>query len=154
MLALNMQQTLKYPWVRRRTVIILGILLTAPLVLIGLLRLMATDSSKAEVMEVARAVLEEHIGRNPPNRTWEMTGNRINEDGQLEMDVNVTSFHQAQVIQSRTGRVKYSYMKLACPALEAKVYDLLPKDETIWVQLHYNGTPIVRGACPLARTIF
>ena len=154
MLALPRRQFPKFSWLNRRTLTAIGLIVGLPVILIGLARLMATEAPKSEVMEVARAVLEEHVRRIPPNKTWQMTATRVTEDNKLEMDVDIANYHQAKVIESRSGRVRYSYMKLACPDLDATVYQQLPKNETIWIQLHYNGNPIVRGACPLNASIF
>ena len=154
MLVLPLNQFRKFPWMNRKTLMVFGLIVGLPFLLIGLARLIATEMPKSEVMEVARAVLEEHVRRNPPNRTWQMTATRVTDQNKLEMDVDIANFHQAKVIESRSGRVRHSYMKLACPELGATVYQQLPKGENIWIQLHYSGKPIVRGACPLAASIF
>lgn len=154
MSVLRMPQILQYPWIRRRTLIILTLVIGLPLVLIGIARIFATDLPKSDRLGVAQAVLEEYVRRNPPNKEWVMTATRITDDLKLEMDVDVANYDQAQVIFSRTGRIRHSYMKLACPELESDVYSHLPERETIWVNLHYNGEPIVRGACPLGKGLF
>ncbi len=154
MITFRKSQAFQNPQVSRRSLIILVLVVGLPLVLIGAARLFSTSLAKADVMEVARAVLEEHVRRNPPNREWKMTATRISDDDNLEMDVEVVNYDQAQFILSRTGRIRHSYMKLACPDFGAEVYRQLPKNETIWIQLHYNGSPIVRGACPLAKSLF
>ena len=121
-----------------------------PLALIGLARLFATDMPKLENLEVARAVLEEYVRRNPPNRTWKMTASRVTAEGKLEMDVDVDNYDEAQFILSRSGRIRYNYLKLSCPVESADVYGMLPQGDTIWIKLHYNNEPIVDGPCPLS----
>jgi len=154
MSALRLPQTLHFPWVRRRTLLICTLIVGLPLALIGVARILATDIPKSDRMEVARAVLEEHVRRNPPNKEWTMTETRITDDLKLEMDVDVTNYDQAQVILSRSGRIRYSYMKLACPEPGSAVFGHLPERETVWINLHYNNRPIVTGACPIGKSIF
>ncbi|NQW01037.1 MAG: hypothetical protein HQ483_15130 [Rhodospirillales bacterium] len=154
MLARTMPETIKFPFISRRIAVILVLVVGFPILLLAIARLLSTDLPKAEVMEVARAVLEEHVRRNPPNGTWQMTATRVTDQDKLEMDVDVADYDKAKFIMSRTGRIRHSYMKLACPELEADVYRQLPKNETVWIQLHYNGEPIVSGACPLAKSLF
>ncbi len=144
----------KSPWFSRRTLITICLVMCIPMVVLSLVRLFATETPDNARIEVARLVLEEYVRRNPPNENWQMTETRISEQGKLIMDVNVPDYDDAQYILSRTGRVRNSYLKLACPSVEANVYDQLPEGETVWVNLHYNGTPIVEGACPLAKALF
>ncbi len=154
MLALKLPRLSQFPWMNRKTLIVIVLVTGLPLLMLGMARFLATDLPREDVLEVARAVLVEHMNRNPPNKTWVMTATRISGDHKLEMDVDVANFDQAEVIMSRSGRVRHSYMKLACPDLEADVYRLLPAQETIWIRLHYNGKSIVRGACPLSNSMF
>lgn len=154
MLALSFPSLFKHSWFSRRNIIAACIVLGLPILFIGLARLIAMDPVDRDKMEVARAVLEEHVRRHPPNKTWQMTSIRISDDFKLVMDVNVPNSRHAKVIQSRTPRVQHSYMKLACPSLDSRVYKQLPEGETVWIQLHYYDQPIIKGACPLAPSIF
>lgn len=150
----TLEQLRKSPWFTRRTQITIGIVVCVPLVLIGLARLFATEQPEDAQIEVARLVLEEYVRRNPPNGNWQMTATRISEEGKLEMDVDVLDYDDAQYILSRSGRVRNSYMKLACPPIEAHVYRELSSGETVWINLHYNSKPITKGACPLVKSLF
>ena len=154
MLTLSFQSFPKFSWFNRRNMTTAAIVLGLPILLLILARTLATDPISAAEMQVSQAVLEEYVQRNPPNKTWQMTAIRVTDDQKLEMDVNVTNSHQAKVILSRSGRIRYSYLKLACPKLDAPIYGQLPKGQTVWVQLHHFNKPIVRGACPLASSLF
>lgn len=153
-------QTFKLPhilhcyWFNRRNVLIASTIILIPLMLIGIARLMSTQVPKSEILKVARAVLIDHADTHPLSMGWQFVEARISDQDTLEMVVNVASIEQARVILSRRGRIRYSYMKRACPAPDANVYKVLPKNQTVWVRLQYHDTFIVSGACPLTKSIY
>ena len=111
------------------------------------LALMSKYDAQMESMQQAQVALESHYSANPPNRVWDYQGVRISERKRLVVDVHVGVIPHATFIKTRNGRIRYSYMKLACPKAGAAVHNQL-NGETIWINLHFHGDVLLEGACP------
>ena len=85
---------------------------------------------------------------------WKFVEARISDHETLEMVVNVTNVEHARVILTRRGQIRHSYMKRACPAPDANIYKVLPKNQTVWIRLLYHNIFTVRGSCPLFKSIY
>ncbi len=64
------------------------------------------------------------------------------------VDVDVTKVPHAKIIRSRNKRIQYSYLKLACPPLDAPIRRALVDGSPLWINLHFEGATILEGACP------
>jgi len=150
MLTMKMWTWLTLPWIPRRVLRNVSVIVLVPAAfLIGAIY-MSKEPPQRHEMEIAALALAEDMQNSPPRDGWLVTDIRVNEKTRVEMDVEVAYHHQAEFIRSRSGRIQHSYLKLACPAEEAKVYQILPKHEAVWIHLHFNRDHIVSGACPKA----
>ncbi len=151
---LRMTTWLSLPWIPRRVLRMLAVIILLPgMLLLGAL-LMAEDQEDRNHMKVAALALAEDMQNAPPANGWTVTSIGLNENFHIEMNVEVSLAHQAEFIKTRHGRVQYSYLKLVCPSPEAKVYTLLPKFETVRVNLNFNNELIVTGVCPKSGGLF
>lgn len=128
------------------------ITLMIPGAVLATLSFYAEDMSQEEALEVAAVAVKNYIDENPPRQGWKATNVYINGDMNLIVDVRVPRFDHAEVIRTRSERIKYSYLKLACPPEEAWVYEWLQGNDRIWINLHYNGTTLLEAPCPSAKS--
>ncbi len=108
----------------------------------------AVELSKEEQLEVAAIAVRNYIDENPPRLGWRSTGIQILPKKGVVVAVLVPNPTHARVIQERNDRIKFSYMKLACPPQDAWVYDWLGSNDRIYINLHHYGTTLVQAACP------
>ena len=71
----------------------------------------------------------------------------VTDDERVVIDVNVPVIQEADVIRTRNGRIKYSYLKLACPPVGAPILQHMD-GQLLYVNLHYNGESFIEAACP------
>ena len=141
------------PWktlskVPRRVLRNVAVIVLVPgIMLMGTVYLTQKSEEPREI-QIAALALAQDMQKAPPRGGWTVTDIRVNDKMRVEMDVEVAYHHQAEFIKTRSGRVQYSHLKLACPVPEARVYTHLPRFESVWVHLHYNNDHIVSGACP------
>jgi len=148
MSTMNLNGRLTFPGVSRRVLRNVSLIILIPsLFLIGSL-FFARDGSRNEDMQIAALVLAEDMHSVLLQNGWSINRVFVNDKQQVELDIDLAYSYQAEFIKSRNGRVQFSYVKLACPPPEAKVYSILPKFESVWVHLLYNKELIVKGACP------
>lgn len=127
------------------------ITLMVPGLVLATLTYYAEDMSQDEALEVAAVAVKNYIDENPPRQGWQATKIYINGDMNLMVDVGVPRFDHAEVIRTRSERIKYSYLKLACPPENAWVYEWLHGKDRIWINLHYNGKTLLEAPCPNAK---
>jgi len=136
------------PWIPRRVLRNVAVIILVPVSLLMAAVYLSREPAKPTDLKVAALALAQDIQNSPLKGGWTVSNIRVNDKMRVEMDVEVAYYHQAEVIKSRSGRVKYSYLKLACPAATASVYSHLKKLETVWIHLYFNHDLIVSGACP------
>ena len=106
------------------------------------------EMSQEDALEVAAVAVQNYIDENPPRQGWRATKTYIGLEKNLVVDVHVPRFDHAEVIRTRKERIKYSYLKLACPPQDAWVYDWLDGNNQIWINLHHHGETLLRAPCP------
>ncbi len=126
--------------------IMIAVALPASLI-IGV-KLAEDTPSKREILNLAAANFGNYLTENPRRIGWKMTAIRVTQDLRLVVDVKVILRREAEVIKSRNSRIKYSYLKLACPPPDAKVFRTLPGGETLWIRLHHYGDTLIEAGCP------
>lgn len=136
------------PWIPRRVLMVLAVAILLPAFLLLGAKYLSQDMPKGDALQVAALVLAEDLKVNPLKTGWKLKNIHLTEDLRLEMDVNVTYHYQAEFIKTRNGRIRYSYLKLACPGPESEVFKFLPEKSTVWVRLLYENELIVAGGCP------
>jgi len=137
-------------FIRRHRRKIFGIAMTmaVPAGLIAGLLVMATYSGPSnDALRTAAIALDAYYAENPPNGVWEYQGVRVVEGKRIVVDVHVAVVPHATVIESRNNRIRYSYMKLACPGNDAVVANWTD-DVRVWVNLHFHGKTLIEAACP------
>ena len=126
--------------------IMIAVALPASLI-IGV-KLSEDTPSKREILNLAAANFGNYLTENPLRIGWKMTAIRVTQDLRLVVDVKVILRREAKVIKSRNSRIKYSYLKLACPPPDADVFRTLPGGETLWIRLHHQGDTLIEAGCP------
>lgn len=111
----------------------------------------ADEMSDEEALEVATVAVKNYVDENPPRKGWRATGIYVGSDRNVVVDVHVSRYDHAQVINQRNQRIQYSYLKLACPPSDAWVYQWLDGKDRIWVNLHHHGETIIKAPCPGAK---
>ena len=131
---------------RRKT---FGVFMAVGLPAVALVWLMqiAKPISHDDSLNVAAIALHDHYTVNPPYGVWVFDGVRITEGDRIVVDVNVTVIPHATFIETRNKRIRYSYMKLACPAKDAPVQKWL-EGKKIWVNLNFHGKTLMEAVCP------
>ena len=124
----------------------LALALSAPaLLLVGLIGVSTPDTS-VETLRTAAIALDNYYTDNPPNGVWQYKGVRI-VDSRLIIDVHVGIVPHATVIESRNKRIRYSYMKLACPTGDP-IVDKWTEESRVWINLNFHGKTLIEGKCP------
>jgi hypothetical protein len=143
------------PWLPRNGLKILaGMIIVSGVVLAGA-NFFAKDAVDEQTLKIAALALAEDMQNTPPRQSgWVVSKITISQQFRLEMDVEVAYAYQADFIRSRSGRVRYSYLKLACPPPEGKVYTVLGERENVWLRLNYNNEVLVSGLCPKSKGPF
>ncbi|MBT6093492.1 MAG: hypothetical protein HOH04_01330 [Rhodospirillaceae bacterium] len=131
----------------RRKIIGLGFTMAIPAGLIAALMTMAITGPSEDAMRTAAIALDAYYSDNPPNGVWEYQGVRIVDDKRIVVDVHVSVVPHATVIESRNNRIRYSYMKLACPSANQMVENWTD-DVLVWINLNFHGKTLIEGACP------
>lgn len=132
----------------RRKALGVGLALALPALLLGALVQMSEPISHEDAMSVAAIALHDHYSVNPPYGVWSFDGVRITDDERLVVDVHVTVIPHATFIETRNKRIRYSYLKLACPPENAWVYEWLHGRDRIWINLHHHGKTLMQAPCP------
>ncbi len=155
MLTMRLPYWITLPWIPRNGIkIIAGMIFLSGLFLAAA-NYLAKDVVEPKELKIAALALVEDMQNTPPRQNgWIVTRIGVSAAPRLEMDVEVAYEFQANFIKSRTGRVRHSYLKLACPLSDAKVYTVLGKQDTIWLRLHYNNELLASGICPKSSSPF
>ena len=124
------------------------ITLMIPGAVLATLTFYAEDMSQEDALEVAAVAIKNYIDENPPRQGWKATKIYISKDMNLVIDVHVPRFDHAEVIRTRSERVRYSFVKLACPPKGAWVYDWLQGNDRIWINLKHHDKTLMLGPCP------
>ncbi len=124
------------------------IALLIPGTILATLTHFAEEMSDDEALQVAAVAVKNYVDENPPREGWRATKIYIDESKAVVVDVQVPRFDHAQVIRSRSERIRYSYLKLACPPTDAWVYEWLQGSDRIWINLHHHGKTIYKAPCP------
>ena len=61
--------------------------------------------------------------------------------------MHVAVVPHATVIESRNNRIRFSYMKLACPSGDPVVEKWITETK-VWINLHFHGKTLIEAACP------
>lgn len=122
--------------------------LLVPGAVLAALSFMARDMTEAEALEVAAVAVKNYVDENPPKTGWYATDIYIGDEKNIVVDIHVPRFEHAEVIRKRSERIKYSYLKLACPPSDAWVFDWLDGDDRIWINLHHHGVSLLKAPCP------
>ena len=109
--------------------------------------------SDRQIIELAAANFGNHLAENPLRTGWKLTSLRVTSDLRLVADVKVILRRHAEIIKSRNARIKYSYLKLACPPADAAVFTTVPGEKTLWIRLHHQGDTLIEAGCPKAKSI-
>jgi len=133
---------------KRWFIVSLLVALLVPAGVLAGLSFFAKDMSKNDMLEVASVAVKNYIDENPPREGWRATKVYIGKGQNIVVDVHVPIFEQAEIIKSRNDRIKYSYLKLACPPQGAWVYDWLGDDSQIWINLNHHGKTLFEAPCP------
>lgn len=108
--------------------------------------LFSTDDDQR--LKRAAAYLDNFTRLNPPNGVWRQQGVEVVGGKTLRMQVDVPYRQHAQAIMTRRERIRYSYVKLACPPLDSGLGEFMASDDRIVVELVHNGESIAEGTCP------
>lgn len=133
---------------RRWFVISLLVTLLVPCGVLAALSFFAKDMSEQESLEVAAVAVKNFIDENPPHQGWYATNIYVGDNKNIVIDIHVPRFEHAEIIRKRSERIKYSYLKLACPPGDAWVYEWLGGEDRIWINLHHHGTTLLFAPCP------
>jgi len=135
--------------------LIVGVMiaLAVPVSLLIGIKLTEDILSDREILDLAAANFGNYLAENPLKIGWKMTAVRVTPELRLVVDVKVILRREAEVIKTRNSRIKYSYLKLACPPPDAEVFKTLPGDETLWIRLHHQGDTLVEAGCPKDKSI-
>ncbi|MEK9724245.1 MAG: hypothetical protein VW405_12305 [Rhodospirillaceae bacterium] len=125
----------------------IGFAIGLPALMLAALFQMSEPISEQDMMKVAAIALHDHYSVNPPYGVWTFDGVRINEDERLVVDVNVSVIPHATFIETRNQRVRYSYLKLACPLADAGVNKWLD-DIKVWINLTFHDKTLIEAPCP------
>ncbi len=120
-----------------------------PLVVVAVLSLFIDDKSEDTALAASAAAIEAYYVKNPPNGLWKATGVSVTDDKRVMVNVDVAKVPHAKIIRSRNKRIQYSYLKLACPPLDAPINRALVEGNRLWINLHFEGATILEGACPV-----
>lgn len=131
----------------RRKTLAVGFAFALPGLLLATLVHISEPVSHDDAMNVAAIALHDHYSANPPYGVWSFDGVRITDDERLVVDVHVTVIPHATFIETRNKRIRYSYMKLACPSGDAEVQKWLD-DIPVWINLNFHGKTLIEGSCP------
>jgi hypothetical protein len=136
-------------FIRRHKVKIRGIVITAmvPVVFLGALFLAARNGPDVDDLRAAAIALDNFYSDNPPNGVWEYQGVPVVDDKRIVVDVHVAVVPHATVIESRNNRIRFSYMKLACPTGDPVVAKWITETK-VWINLHFYGKTLIEAACP------
>ncbi len=121
--------------------------LALPAILLVVMAQLAKPVSHEDTLNVAAIALHDYYSVNPPYGVWTFNGVRITDDERLVVDVHVSVIPHATFIETRNKRIRYSYLKLACPAATANVHKWLDKIP-VWINLNFHGKTLLEGACP------
>jgi hypothetical protein len=149
MLTMRLPYWTTLPWVPRNGLKILAGMIVLSGFILASVNFFAKEVDDTETFKIAALALAEDMQNSPPRQNgWVVTKIQIGEESRLEMDVEVAYEYQASFIKSRSGRVRHSYLKLACPVPEAKVFKILSERQQVWLRLHYNNDVLATGICP------
>lgn len=123
------------------------IAIMVPTVFLGGLFIAARNGPDADDLRTAAIALDNFYSENPPNGVWEYQGVRIVDNKRIVVDVHVAVVPHATVIESRNNRIRFSYMKLACPAGDPVVEKWITETK-VWINLHFHGKTLIEAACP------
>ena len=118
-----------------------------PVIFLGALMLVAKSGPDADEMRAAAIALDTFYSDNPPNGVWEYQGVRIVDGNRLVVDVHVAVVPHATVIESRNNRIRFSYMKLACPTGDPLVEKCISQTR-VRINLHFHGKTLIGDARP------
>jgi len=121
----------------------------APGLLIGGMLVISKSGESPKAMKVAAIALNDYYSDNPPFGVWNYEGVRITEEEKLIVDVHVAVIPHATFIKTRNKRIKYSYLKLACPKNSPELHRYL-EGQVVWINMHFHGETLLLGACPLS----
>ena len=130
---------------RKMNGLVLAIVMSGGLIA-GLMTAAYTGPSD-DALRAAAIALDTYYNENPPNGVWRYEGVRIVDNKRLVIDVHVAVVPHATVIESRNKRIRYSYMKLACPHGDPIVERWL-EETKLWINLNFHGKTLIEGACP------
>ncbi len=131
----------------RRKIRGIAIAIAVPAMFLGGLLLAAKSGPDEESLRTAVIALDAFYSDNPPNGVWDYQGVRIVDGKRLVVDVHVSIVPHASVIASRNKRIRFSYMKLACPSGDPIVEKWIEKSR-VWINLHFHGKTLIEAACP------
>lgn len=114
--------------------------------LFGFLTIAKTGVSP-DALRAAAIALDTHYNQNPPNGVWRYDGVRIVDNKRLVVDVHVAVVPHATVIESRNKRIRYSYMKLACPSGDPELEKWID-EARVWINLNFYGKTLIEAPCP------
>lgn len=133
---------------KRWFIVSLLVTLGIPSAVLATMAHFAEEMSDAEALEVAQVAVKNYIDENPPRPGWKATKVYVDDQGSVVVDVHVPNFAHARVIQERNERIRYSYMKLACPPEDAWVYEWLGHAHRLMINLNHHGETLIKAPCP------
>ncbi len=107
----------------------------------------ACDDGRAAKAEEAAKWLRAYTRSHPPNRVWRATRISGSDKGTVVMDVLVPSPKQAAAIKAQTKIAQVRIVQLACPPADAEVWDILGRDQSLWINLNGAEGTIAGATC-------
>ncbi len=120
---------------------LLGAAIIIPLVL-G-----ACDDGRAARAEEAAKWLRAYTKSHPPNQVWRATHVYGSDKGTVVMEVLVLSPKQAAAIKARRKIAQVLIVQLACPPADAEVWDILGRDQSLWINLNGADGVLAGATC-------
>ncbi len=107
----------------------------------------ACDDGRAARAEEAAKWLRAYTKSHPPNQVWRATRVYGSDKGNVVMDVLVLSPKQAAAIKARRKIAQVLIVQLACPPADAEVWDILGRDQSLWINLNGADGVLAGATC-------
>ncbi len=107
----------------------------------------ACDDGAAARAEEAAKWLRAYTMTHPPNQMWRATDVYGSDKGNVVMEVLVPSPKQAAAIKARRKIAQILIVRLACPPADAKVWKILGRDQSLWINLNGADGVLAGATC-------
>ncbi len=107
----------------------------------------ACDDGRAARAEEAAKWLRAYTKSHPPNQVWRATRVYGSDKGNVVMEVLEQSPKQAAAIKARRKITQVLIVQLACPPADAEVWDILGRDQSLWINLNGADGALTGATC-------